>query len=315
MVTPRAVSRRDALAGGLSDRELMHSPAFRRVRRGHYLRTEVELSAEEQHAVLVRAVVEAASPESVVSHSSAAVLHGLPVLRHLLERVHLTRNRQGGGRTSRQLLLHGISITDDEIVLLEGMRVTSVARTVIDLARSLPFEWAVMVGDAALHADLVDSAALSEQLLRAGRRTGVQRARAVLPFLDGRSESPGESWTRVLLHQLGLPSPHPQAELWTDTGNWIARVDLLLPELGIVIEFDGAIKYQSDLRNGRPLEQVILDEKKREDRIRALGWLVVRITWSDLHSPDRLRTRLASAATTAARSHRTGRWTPTPPTR
>lgn len=77
------------------------------------------------------------------------------------------------------------------------------------------------------------------------------------------------------------------------TGAFVARVDFLVAGTRVVVEFDGKSKYA----DGDPA--VLWAEKRREDRLRRLGYVVVRITWADLETPGavaaRVRTALAAA--------------------
>jgi hypothetical protein len=90
------------------------------------------------------------APDGVVSHGSAAVLHGLPVWSTGLSRVQVTRAINGGGRRRGPVHLHGAPLPATEVVILDAFRVTSLGRTVVDLARWVPFDQAVTAGDAAL---------------------------------------------------------------------------------------------------------------------------------------------------------------------
>ncbi|MFX0576684.1 hypothetical protein [Nocardia nepalensis] len=265
------------------------------------------MSTEQRHLVLTGAVAAGSSSAAVVSHISAAVVHGLPVWSIPLARVHLTRDRRTGARTGARVMVHATSIESDEVVQIGDMRVTNVARTVVDLARSVPFEQAVVVGDAALRLERTTRAELAEQLLRANGRPGCPAARRVVEFLDGRAESPGESRSRVVLRTAGLPAPELQSTILDTTGGFVARVDFLFPTLGVIGEFDGMVKYRKDFQRGGP-ESIVIAEKLREDALRALGWIVVRWTWPDLNTPDRWLTRLARAANIAHRTHRGGTW-------
>ena len=74
---------------------------------------------------------------------SAAVVHGLPIWSEGLDRVHLTQNRRGGGKARRLVHVHGTRIEPDEITVVDGIVVTSLARTVLDLACVLPMQSAV----------------------------------------------------------------------------------------------------------------------------------------------------------------------------
>ncbi|WP_431968020.1 hypothetical protein [Nocardia sp. bgisy134] len=311
MDIPVPVQRGRAIAEGFTDREL-HGLEWRRVRRGAYLNAGrmAELSAEEKHLALARAVCQVSSPKAVVSHISAAMAHGLSHWDVPTHRVHLTRDRSAGARTSRQVVLHAARIEADEVVRCGGLTMTSAARTVVDLARTIPFERAVVVGDSALRLGAVTPADLLEQLGRSKGRPGNSAARRAIASMDGRSESVGESRSRVAIRAAGLPNPELQARITTPEGTCIARVDFLFPGLGVVGEFDGLMKYRAAHRGPRTAEDVVIAEKAREDALRALGWLVVRWTWAELEAPNApWLTRLTRAADLRTAS-RIGSWYP-----
>ena len=120
-------------------------------------------------------------------------------------------------------------------------------------------------------------------------RTGIRTATRAVGFGDGRSESVGESRLRVLLADLGLPAPVPQAEIRDSEGWLVARVDFLLARWGVILEFDGALKYAGSGADA------LIAEKAREDRLRDLGYEVVRVTWADLAQPADLLARIRRA--------------------
>ncbi|WP_256978973.1 MULTISPECIES: hypothetical protein [unclassified Rhodococcus (in: high G+C Gram-positive bacteria)] len=120
--------------------------------------------------------------------------------------------------------------------------------------------------------------------------------------MDGRSESIGESRARVLLHQLGY-SPQLQVQIVDDRG-FVGRVDFDLPDLETVVEFDGKVKYGRYVPEGKSAADVMWEEKRREDRIRATGRQVVRIAWSDLDHPELVDRMLRVAADRARRRNR-----------
>jgi very-short-patch-repair endonuclease len=104
---------------------------------------------------------------------------------------------------------------------------------------------------------------------------------------------------RVLLADQGFPPPTLQAELSTPSGEFVARVDFLFEAERVVIEFDGESKY-GDHADGAA--GAVVAEKWREDRIRELGYVVVRISWADLAHPKRTAARIRAAFERAARS-------------
>jgi len=285
------------LATGLSADELhrlRRSGELERVRRGAYAPPAPDPAPEEAHRRLLAAVLRQSSAESVVSHVSAAVLHGLPVWRSSLAVVHLTRPRTGGGRVRAGCELHTSLLQPSEVVALDGVRVTSLARTVADLARTLPLDQAVAAGDAALRRGLPLADVIG--VLDGCRGwPGVGRARRAAGLLDGRSESAGESASRVRMHEAGLPAPVPQYEVYDGLGHLVGRADFGWEEQRVLGEFDGRVKYGRLLRSGRDVEEIVYREKLREDALRDLGWRMARWTWPDLYPGQVLVARLNRA--------------------
>ena len=155
-------------------------------------------------------------------------------------------------------------------------------------------EQAVASGDRALVLGL-PSRELETGLIAMERWPGVRSARRVIAFLDARSESVGESVSRVRLMEEGLPAPEPQREIFWPDGRLIARADFCWEEKKTIGEFDGKIKYGRLLKPGQRIEDVIFDEKLREDALRDLGWQIVRWLWRDLYRRGVLRERVLRA--------------------
>ena len=127
----------------------------------------------------------------------------------------------------------------------DSAKPSSVARTVLDVARLAGFESGVVTADAALHAGLTSP---DDLLARHLTMTDWPRSRVagrVVRFASRLAESPGESRSRVLFHVHGLPTPRPQVEL-TAHGRCY-RVDLLVDEPPTAVEFDGRLKYRMGL--------------------------------------------------------------------
>jgi hypothetical protein len=289
---------RDLLAEGYNHddlRRLQRRSELVRVRRGTYAsESSTDLAIDERHRRLVLGTAPQLRDGAILSHGSAAVLHRLPVWPEALERVHVTRSRQGNGAKRSVVQVHGAPLDPGEVTMIDGVPVTSMTRTILDLARTLPMEQAVASGDRALAVGL--SRAELEGGLRAMERwPGVRSARRVVSFLDARSESVGESLSRVRLMEEGLPAPELQREIFGPDGRLIARVDFCWEERRTIGEFDGKIKYGRLLRPGQRIENVIFDEKLREDTLRDLGWQIVRWLWPDLYRRGVLRERVLRA--------------------
>lgn len=150
--------RREALATGLSDDELgrlVRAGDLVRLRRGAYVDQVLPRDVAAVHRLLVGATTANLRRSAVLSHQSAAVVHGLPLWDVPLDRVHITRRPPAWNDTSAVLCCHVARLRDDEVVTVGGMEVTTPVRTALDLARSLPHEAAVAMLDAALHQGLL----------------------------------------------------------------------------------------------------------------------------------------------------------------
>jgi hypothetical protein len=304
----RALLRSDALAEGRTDDEiarLLRAGTWARLRRGAYLPAPVP--AEDRvtrHRLLVRATLAAMRRPAVVSHQSAAVLLGLSLWNVRLDKVHVTRRPPASSGVTGLVRCHVARLRDDEVVRVDGVQVTDPVRTALDLARSLPFETAVAVLDTALHTDRLTRERLQERLFDIAGTRGSRAAARAVAFADGRSESVGESRSRVLLHDLGLAPTTLQLEIRSATGSLLGRADFGWEQHRVVGEFDGRVKYGRLLRPGQEPGDVVFAEKRREDAIRDQDWGVVRWTWPELAAPRRLGTRVHEALERGTRRSR-----------
>lgn len=292
---PELQLRRDAVQDGWSDDELgrlVRSGELSRLRRGAYVNGVLPTDAAASHRLLVRATVAGLRRPAVVSHQSAAVLLGLPLWDVPLDRVHVTRRPRAWNDTSPVLCCHVARLREDEVVEVDGMQVTGPVRTALDLARSLPHEAAVVALDAALRLDLLSKEDLRTRLFDIAGAPGSRSATRAVLFADGRSESVGESRSRVVLQRWKLAPSALQFEVRTAAGGMIGRTDFAWEEHRLVGEFDGRIKYGRLLRPGQDAGDAVFREKEREDAIRDEGWGVVRWTWADLHRPDRFAAKV-----------------------
>ncbi|MBW0116584.1 hypothetical protein [Pseudonocardia abyssalis] len=303
MSIPPLTLRRELLGAGWTSAEVQRmrqSGVLSPVRRGSYVRPldPQPDTPEAQHLLLIRATLPHLAPGWVLSHTSAAVALGLPVWGQDLTRVHVSRDGSGGGRLTRGVHRHVSPLVEEEVTVVDGLRVTTPARTVTDVARTVPFEQAVVVADAALAMLPLDRPALLAAQTRAELWRGAPQALRAIRFADGGAGSPGESRSRVAMHRAGLPPPVLQYEIRTGDGAVVGRVDFAWPQLRTVGEFDGRIKYGRLLDPGRSVGDVLFEEKVREDAIRACGWRMARWIWRDIGSFDPVATRLRQFFTT-----------------
>lgn len=274
---------------GLSIHELLKASRdgdWERVRRGAYVRGH-DLDERRRHLYLIAATVPGVRDGSVVSHASAGILHGLPVPRQQLDRVWMTRAVGGHGRRGSVLHLRHCRISPDEVTDIGGLPVTTLERTAIDLARTARLEWGVIACDAAL-AQGLDRYRLLEAAARARGWPGARRAARAATFADASAQSPLESVSRLQLDRLGFPAPRCQFPVVLG-GRVVATSDFGWEDPGLVGECDGRFKYGELLEPGERPEDAVMREKRREERIRAAGYWIVRWGWDEAWDPAALR--------------------------
>jgi hypothetical protein len=198
------------------------------------------------------------------------------------------------GRVRAGVRFHLGRLSDSSVMSVDGVVVTRPARALVELACVTTYETAVIAMDAALRHRLTSREDLRDALDVVNWWPGSGTAQAAVAFADGRAESVGESRLRVLMDNQGLPEPSLQTPFGTSDGNVIARVDFYLREHGVVVEFDGLLKYRDRTVN------TVLAEKVREDRLREMGLVVVRVTWDELADPVGVGRRIRRAMELAA---------------
>lgn len=291
---------RELLSTGLSGQDLARlcrQDTLVRIRHGAYDQAR-EGDVRRAHTQLIASTWPLLGPASTLSHSSAAALHGLPIWAEDLGRVTILRPMNSGHGVRRPYLhVRRSDLLPLEVTCIDGYRVTSLERTAVDAACLLAYDRAVAVLDAALRLG-ADARVLADTIAAARGRHGNRTVRSAATMADGRSESVGESVSRVRMAQAGLPMPVLQFDVHDDVGIWIARTDFAWIERGVLGEFDGRVKYLGD-------EQFVADtvmaEKRREQAIRDAGWWIVRWTWRDLDDVDAFRRRILRAFESAPR--------------
>jgi len=242
------------------------------------------------HAIAVGAVVKR-NPDLVASHESAAYLHGIDLLLPTgtaVPRVTLTRRPQERSHSLvRDALVRFATLPDSHVTTVLGVPVTSVARTVMDIARTTGFMEGVVAADSALRTHAAVKVEFAIVLEDCAQWKGVVRARQVLDFTDGRAESVLESVARVRFAQFGIRPPGLQVNIRGARG-FIGRVDFCWDEYRTIAEADGALKYE-DQGPERARAQLARDEKFHD-----AGWGTFHFTWREIyHEPaptiDRLR--------------------------
>lgn len=250
-----------------------------------------------------RALQEVSRRRPVFANLTAVAIHGKPVTRADTTKVHVIDQGARSGAVAGVVQHRGV-VLDDEIVEIDGLRCTSLVRTLADVARTASAETSVSVADAALRSVafrsqsdyLVDAAEdLRSAALAVATRSahGSARARRVLEFADGHAQLPGESISRLDLARMRFARPRLQVAVRSPSGGWY-YVDFELEDVDAFGEFDGDGKYSDPaLLGGLTPAQAVAREKEREDWIRGVtNRRVVRWGSKDIRSVDALRARL-----------------------
>jgi hypothetical protein len=264
----RVFTRADLRALGWTDPAITRAARSGRlvpIRRGVY--TCVEPDAATQAIAAARALA-----DSVVSHRSALVLLNLPLIGSSTfpPEVTVAPTSRGSAHAAH---LHRASLRPEDIVVIEGVAVTSVARTLVDVGRHRSTLATVAAADAALHTEAVDDEQIADVLRFCWNWPRIARAQRALRLTDGRAESPLESVSRVVMHWLGVPKPQPQTLIFDEHGRFLGRTDFYWDGPGVVGEADGRIKYDD--------REVLTDEKRRQELLEDPGLVVTRWGWSD----------------------------------
>ncbi len=284
---------------------LTRSGELTRIFPGTYVETEFwrALDRDARYRLRIQAVVDERG-QIVVSHESAAALWRLPRFGPRPTRVHVLEAVDGPGRPTSKLVRHPVGIPDDGETI-DGIRVTTLARTVVDVAATNTFVEGVTAMDAALRrtshpfvglpqtANTKDD--LFDELERISLRHGRAKARRAIEFANALADRPGESISRVSMSIASLPAPQLQVRLQGASGRWYT-VDFWWPQFNHIGEFDGRYKYSDpEFLRGRTPHQALLDEKAREDDLRAAGHGMSRWMWETAQSPKLLRGLLVAA--------------------
>lgn len=304
-----AFTAAQAYAFGHNQKELQQLRRARLImslRRGVYVDMAAWTDAEPAERLRLRtaALALALTAPAVLSHQSAAAELDLPLLAPDHSLLHVTRANRSGTRLEAGVDHHVAELHDHEVVDLEGgvMRVTAAARTAVDVARATDrFECAVTAFDSALRRGVTRDE-LAAALDRARSWPGARLASGALPLADGRADNPGESWSRVVLIELGLAPDDIQVGLVDEEG-LIGYVDFGWDD--VIGEFDGKLKYGVDAETDpRKAGRIVFAEKTREDRIRRLGYGVARWGWAELHRPAIIGRRVHDARESSGRRRR-----------
>jgi very-short-patch-repair endonuclease len=300
------VFRRGQLAewrvGDAELRALARRGCLRRLRHGIYVTGDLWgkalLDPPLQHRIELRAAIISLGLPAYAFAESAALLHGLPLPFRAPRVLNLVRDLRRDSRSLKRpsahpITLPGAAVTSHGLTVrdtteADGIPSVSLALAAISCSASLSGDWPTVVLDAALWRSPDLGPTLHEVLedwpqLR-GRATVVEALRAA----RSGAQTALETVSRVRLMRRGLPEPLLQHR-FDDAAGLIGYADMFWPNLRVIGEADGQLKYES--------QEVLWAEKQREDRLRAKGFAVVRWGWAEItETPDQVAQRIRAAA-------------------
>lgn len=283
-------TRQEALHSGVNDDVLtaaVRRRAIVRICRGVY--TSPRTWSEAEHRYLLARAALRVYPDAILIGATAVAAHGISLFEVPVVRADIARPVQREACTEHvriRPLRQGRGDTD-------WGPASPLAEALVQLTMDHGVAAGLASIDEALHTEVVTEEELEAAFHEIERWPHSSRVRCALAWCDPDAESMGESITRMILLGAGLPVLC-QMRIADHDGVIFARVDLAVEGTMVLVEFDGKVKYS----DGGP--DALFKEKKREDRLRALGYIVVRVTWADLYHPHGILARVKAAMAVAA---------------
>jgi len=268
---------RDALAAGLLTPYELRS-RYVSLHKDVYVPRDAELTA----ILRAKALWLRSRGRGILAGFSASALHGSKWIDPTLPAAIIDTNR----RREAGVQVWEERIQADEVAVVTGMRVTTPARTALDLARRYRLGAAVAAVDALVQATELKTADVELLVDRYSGRRGMKAARAALDLVDGGAQSPKETWLRLLLIQAGFPRPQTQIPVRNEWGWAEAYLDMGWEDIKVAVEYEGGLHQTSRF-------QYVKDIRRLEKAEHRYGWLVIRVIAED--RPDAVIRRVAEA--------------------
>jgi hypothetical protein len=270
-----------AIAEGFLTRGQLRRRGFRRLVQGVYADPGLPFD----HRLKCRGVALLLPEGAVIGGHSAAAWWGAPFAGPT-DPVTVLRSEEVPWRGPRGVRVHQTALRPGDRTVVDGIPVSTPLRTAWDVAALERLPTAVAAMDGMVRAETIGLPDLRRMTSERAGLFGAARVRRALQLVDPRAESPAESWVRVALVMAGL-TPIPQYEVLVDGIE--SRFDFAWPEAKVALEYEGAYHFD---------EAQIVRDDERVDRLRAAGWIVIRISAADLRNLDgvveKVRIALAS---------------------
>lgn len=302
--------RREALAHGYDDKDLraaMNADLITRIRHGAYAPTDEWDAAQptRRHQLRAYAVLRSHQSKLALSHTTAAIEHGLRLHDPDLRRIHVTCLSGTIGRTARDVVYHQGDCPDTDLQLVLGNLVVTPLRAGLESAALTSVPQGMVILDSLIDLKLADLDEIHRSFATWSGSPHTRRLQVTVRLTREGANSVGETLSRHLMWREHLPEPELQFEVRDAAGRLIGRADFAWPEYRLLGEFDGLSKYGRWRAPGETSEQVVTREKTREDRMREeTGWLMIRLIWKELFTPSvtgaRIREQLSRGRTLIA---------------
>lgn len=287
------ISRPEALQLGLTKGQFDNMVRRRTLRR---VAPQVFVAAGSPETWHQRARVAALTVGGLISHRAAAAVHGIDGFSHRW--VEVTTGKDQRPTNGPWLLHRSTQMRFADGVEVAGLPVTSLTRTVLDLAAVTSYSKFEQGVDAVLRQGLCDwpdlYAALALHSIQG--RNGCGPLRSLLDARYGDKVIPDSNFNRMvvqLLERMGAPSPKVEHEVRNERGRFVARVDLAYPRVRLAIELD-SVRWHL---NRESFEK----DPRRKNALALLGWTVLTFTWADyIDHPAQLVRQVFSALDQAA---------------
>jgi hypothetical protein len=221
------------------------------------------------------AAVLACGPGAVLSHRSAARLHGLR--NYGYHRIEVTVPRRSSLHHPGVVVHTSTTLTDADVTVVNAIPTTTVARTLLDLGEALTPRQLERAFDQADIMQALDLNEVRDQLARNPTRPAAKAVRHVLNthYIGSTpTENEFEDAFLALTRSLRLPDPMPQFYIDPQDGEPPIRADFAWPDRKIVVETDG--------RRTHGTNHAFESDRRRDQRLIAAGWRVIRTTWRQL---------------------------------
>lgn len=291
-------SRAEALEHGYSDEDLrllVRAGILVRIRHGAYTFVDVWSAADEvaRHRLRAHAVLRSHDSRIALSHTSAAVEHGLRLYKPDLRRIHVTTLGKPIARTTKDVVYHQGRCADEELTLVGSQLVVAPVRAALEAASITHSAGGQVLLDSVIHLELGTLEEIHARFKRFSGWPNSRKLQVTVRLVREGAQSVGETLGRRLMWTQHLPEPRLQFEVRDAWGNLIGITDFAWPEHGVLGEFDGMTKYGRLRRDGETPGQAVEREKIREDALRAeTGWLMVRLIWAELFEPTRTAAKI-----------------------